>query len=290
MPHLPANLSDAPVEAVIARTDPNEQESVVVLPELDACRTCPRPRRRRTCRSGSGRRCDSRCRTTSGARRRSRASSARGSTRPPERCWMRSSPIAAAASRPSRDVGLGELLDEAGLDRVRGPHARVAVGLQLEAHRAGALALAVAADALVRAQQVLDVVAVLVGDHVGLGERAALRAEARAQLVVEAQVDVDRLVGRAVERADGRGRAAAAGRRLAAEEARRRLAVAVERARSSSPAPSSRRRRSGSPRAGWRRRRSGRWSRGRWRAPASPSRASTGPSRPGRSRRARPAR
>ena len=36
MPHLPANLSDAPVEAVIARTDPNEQESVVVLPELDA--------------------------------------------------------------------------------------------------------------------------------------------------------------------------------------------------------------------------------------------------------------
>jgi uncharacterized RmlC-like cupin family protein len=36
VPHLPANLSDAPVEAVIARTDPNEQESVVVLPELDA--------------------------------------------------------------------------------------------------------------------------------------------------------------------------------------------------------------------------------------------------------------
>ena len=36
MPHLPANLSDAPVEAVIARTDPNEQESVVVLHELDA--------------------------------------------------------------------------------------------------------------------------------------------------------------------------------------------------------------------------------------------------------------
>ncbi len=36
MPHLPANLGDEPVEAVIARTDPNEQESVVVLPELDA--------------------------------------------------------------------------------------------------------------------------------------------------------------------------------------------------------------------------------------------------------------
>jgi uncharacterized RmlC-like cupin family protein len=36
VPHLPANISDAPCTAVIARTDPNEQESVVLLPELDA--------------------------------------------------------------------------------------------------------------------------------------------------------------------------------------------------------------------------------------------------------------
>ena len=36
VPHLPANLSDAPASAVIARTDPNEQESVVLLPHLDA--------------------------------------------------------------------------------------------------------------------------------------------------------------------------------------------------------------------------------------------------------------
>jgi uncharacterized RmlC-like cupin family protein len=36
VPHLPANLSDAPVTAIIARTDPNEQESVVKLPHLDA--------------------------------------------------------------------------------------------------------------------------------------------------------------------------------------------------------------------------------------------------------------
>jgi uncharacterized RmlC-like cupin family protein len=36
MPHLPANRSDAPVTAVIARTDPNEQESVLLLPDLDA--------------------------------------------------------------------------------------------------------------------------------------------------------------------------------------------------------------------------------------------------------------
>ncbi len=36
VPHLPANLSDEPASAVIARTDPNEQESVVLLPELEA--------------------------------------------------------------------------------------------------------------------------------------------------------------------------------------------------------------------------------------------------------------
>ncbi len=36
VPHLPVNLSDRPTSAVIARTDPNEQESVVLLPELEA--------------------------------------------------------------------------------------------------------------------------------------------------------------------------------------------------------------------------------------------------------------
>ncbi len=36
MPHLPANVGDQPATAVIARTDPNEQESVVLLPELEA--------------------------------------------------------------------------------------------------------------------------------------------------------------------------------------------------------------------------------------------------------------
>ena len=36
MPHLPYNLSDAEsCVAVIARTDPNEQESVILLPELE---------------------------------------------------------------------------------------------------------------------------------------------------------------------------------------------------------------------------------------------------------------
>jgi len=36
MPHLPGNRSQTgPCHALIARTDPNEQESVVLLPELD---------------------------------------------------------------------------------------------------------------------------------------------------------------------------------------------------------------------------------------------------------------
>ena len=35
MPHLPVNRSGAPCTAVIARTDPNEQESVRLLPELE---------------------------------------------------------------------------------------------------------------------------------------------------------------------------------------------------------------------------------------------------------------
>jgi uncharacterized RmlC-like cupin family protein len=36
VPHLPVNLTDQPATVVIARTDPNEQESVVLRPELDA--------------------------------------------------------------------------------------------------------------------------------------------------------------------------------------------------------------------------------------------------------------
>jgi uncharacterized RmlC-like cupin family protein len=41
-PHLPANRSTTvPMTAVVARTDPNEQESVVLLPELDALAVPP---------------------------------------------------------------------------------------------------------------------------------------------------------------------------------------------------------------------------------------------------------
>ncbi|MEM7213955.1 MAG: cupin domain-containing protein [Pseudomonadota bacterium] len=35
VPHLPVNVSDRPTKAVIARTDPNEQESVTLMPELE---------------------------------------------------------------------------------------------------------------------------------------------------------------------------------------------------------------------------------------------------------------
>ena len=45
MPHLPANVSDEPCVAVIARTDPNEQESVVLLPELEELVGDPEPAR-----------------------------------------------------------------------------------------------------------------------------------------------------------------------------------------------------------------------------------------------------
>lgn len=35
VPHLPLNTSDQPCTCVLARTDPDEQESVVLLPELE---------------------------------------------------------------------------------------------------------------------------------------------------------------------------------------------------------------------------------------------------------------
>lgn len=44
MPHLPYNPSDSePCTAIIARTDPNEQESVVLLPELEKMWVNKRP-------------------------------------------------------------------------------------------------------------------------------------------------------------------------------------------------------------------------------------------------------
>src|SRR5262249_33784646 len=51
--------------------------------------------------------------------------------------------------------------------------------------------------------QVLYVVSVLVRDDIRVGKLAALRAETRMQLVEEADIQVDLLVGRAVEGAVG---------------------------------------------------------------------------------------
>ena len=36
VPHQPYNATDRPVRAVIARTDPNEQESVVLVEDIPA--------------------------------------------------------------------------------------------------------------------------------------------------------------------------------------------------------------------------------------------------------------
>ena len=102
------------------------------------------------------------------------------------------------------------------LRRVLGPDAGEAVGLQLEAHRVRRRALP-GAHLRLDAEQVLHVVAVLVGEHVGVDERPAGGAEVLLQLVVEGQVDVDELVAGAVE-GPGAGVGGTAGRlHLAAE-------------------------------------------------------------------------
>src|SRR6185436_15830614 len=73
-------------------------------------------------------------------------------------------------------------------------------------------------------EQVLHVVSDLVGDHVGLREVAG-RAEPVTQRAEEAEIEVELMVGRTVERSDRRARRAA--RRLdgAREEDELRVAV-----------------------------------------------------------------
>ncbi len=124
--------------------------------------------------------------------------------------------------------GIQPFLDVAGLQpglgllRVVGPYAGQAVGLQFQAHRqrvhllfghAAAHAVDLGGDA----QQPLHMVADLVRDHVGL-RKVARRTEPPGQRVEETQVDVDLLVGRAVERAHRRLALAAGGARRAAEQ------------------------------------------------------------------------
>ena len=112
--------------------------------------------------------------------------------------WIRSSPTAAAAFRPS---SRSPRLEQVALRvrRVR-PDAGEAVGLQLEPHRELVRArpgppAARRSTSSIDAEQVLDVVADLVRDHVGLREVAG-RAEALCSSRHEREVDVD-LAGRA---------------------------------------------------------------------------------------------
>ena len=80
-----------------------------------------------------------------------------------------------------------------------GPGAGVAVGLQLEPDGAAVGPVSPGVTCAFGAEQVLHVVAVLVRDDVGVDEQPALRPELLLELVEEAEVDVDQLVGGAVE-------------------------------------------------------------------------------------------
>src|SRR5438094_10204544 len=94
------------------------------------------------------------------------------------------------------DPGAGRGLEVPGIGGVPRPPAGEAGGLELNPR-----GLRVRSGLREQAELVLHVVAVLVGDDVPLGERAALRAEALRQFLEEAQVEVDLLVLRAIERA-----------------------------------------------------------------------------------------
>jgi hypothetical protein len=108
------------------------------------------------------------------------------------------------------------------------PHARQAVGLELEAHREIVLAARVAplglAHLVLVAEHVLHVVADLVGDDVGLGEVAG-RFEALAQHAEEAEVEERLLLGRTVEGTYRRRAVAALGARGFVEDGQVRRPV-----------------------------------------------------------------
>src|SRR5215831_4163520 len=134
-----------------------------------------------------------------------------------------------------RGGGVQAFLDVAGFEDlaralgIGGPDARQAVGLQLHAHlERVALGLAATAlrllDALGDAEQVLHVMADLVGDDVGLGE-IARGADLVAQVAVERQIDVELVIARTVEGAHCRLGEAAGRLHGAAEQHEARLLV-----------------------------------------------------------------
>src|SRR5208337_2061011 len=111
-----------------------------------------------------------------------------------------------------------------------GPDAGVIVGLELE-HHGELLGIGLANPALhlgnlfAGSEQVLNVVADLVGDHVGLGELSR-RMEPFLQLFIEGQIDIDPLVRWAIERPDGgAGQSAALGIDVVREQNETRFLV-----------------------------------------------------------------
>ena len=124
------------------------------------------------------------------------------------RC-RRSSPTAPAARSASRDVAL---LEVALLVDGVAPDARVAVGLQLEAHRELVriltLVLLEPPHLIARAELLLHVVPDLVRDHVRPGE-VAPRVELVLEVPVEAEIEIHDLIAGAVEGTDRRAGGAA---------------------------------------------------------------------------------
>src|ERR1043165_1809175 len=143
-----------------------------------------------------------------------------------------------------RRRGLHRRLDVARLDQVPllvgfgGPDAGEAVGLQLDAHlQAVRFGLARGSLLLLHLRQdaelVLHVMPDLVRDHVSLRELARARAdiaaaEAPLEVAEERRIEIDLLVGRAIERTHGRlCHAALIGARRAGEHHQRRFAITL---------------------------------------------------------------
>src|SRR5439155_355597 len=112
-------------------------------------------------------------------------------------------------------------IPKAGVRRVFRPYAGKAIRLKLDAH---GLTVGSGARALVlkEPELVLNVMAVLVRDHVALRERPALRAELRHEVVEEADVEIDLPIVRAIKRTHRLGRRPAGRRSGVAEQDRPR--------------------------------------------------------------------
>ncbi len=107
--------------------------------------------------------------------------------------------VADGAGRVERLLEIARLEDVARPLGVVGPDPGEAVGLELEPDRQCVSVrlgepLLLPVDLVGDPEEVLDVVADLVGDDIGLGEVAGC-AESGPELVVETEIDVDLLVG-----------------------------------------------------------------------------------------------